>query len=78
MKKSARTFGLSGLDLKLLAMAFMLCDHMWATVIPGNDWLTCVGRLAFPIFAFQLAEGYAHTRDVKDYRRRVLLWAVIS
>jgi len=51
------------MQLKILAMVFMLCDHMWATVIHGNDWLTCVGRLAFPIFAFQIAEGYAHTRD---------------
>ena len=77
-QKKNRGFGLSAFDLKLMAMAFMLCDHMWATIIPGNNWMTCVGRLAFPIFAFQFAEGYAHTRDVKDYRRRVLLWAVIS
>jgi len=76
-KKNLR-FGLSAFDLKLLAMAFMLCDHLWATVIHGNDWLTCVGRLAFPIFAFQIAEGYAHTRDRKAYRRRMLVWALIS
>ena len=70
--------GLSGFDLKLLAMAFMLCDHMWATIIRGNDWMTCIGRLAFPIFAFQIAEGWAHTTDRKKYRRRVLMWALIS
>lgn len=70
--------GFTSLDLKLMAMAFMLCDHMWATVIHGNDWLTCIGRLAFPIFAFQIAEGYAHTGDPKAYRRRMLIWALIS
>ncbi len=70
--------GINALQLKILAMVFMLCDHMWATVIHGNDWLTCVGRLAFPIFAFQIAEGYAHTRDPKAYRRRLLVWALIS
>ena len=59
-------------------MVFMLCDHLWGTIVSGNDWLTCVGRLAFPIFAFQIVEGYAHTHDVKEYRRRLLLWAVIS
>lgn len=75
MKKS---FGINALQLKILAMLFMLCDHMWATVLHGNDWMTCVGRLAFPIFAFQIAEGYAHTRDPKAYRRRLLLWALIS
>lgn len=70
--------GLSGFDLKLLAMLLMLCDHAWATIIPGNEWLTCIGRLAFPIFAFQIAEGWEHTSDRKTYRRRVLLWALVS
>ena len=70
--------GLSGFDLKLLAMLLMLCDHLWATIVSGNDWLTCVGRLAFPIFAFQIAEGWAHTSDRRNYRRRVLIWALIS
>ena len=50
---------LNGLMLKLLAMALMLCDHMWATIVPGNQWMNDLGRLAFPIFAFQIAEGYA-------------------
>ena len=46
---------LNSMSLKLLAMALMLCDHLWATVVPGNNWLTAVGRLDFPIFAYQVA-----------------------
>ena len=42
---------LDSLTLKLLAMALMLCDHLWATVLPGWMWLTHIGRIAFPIFA---------------------------
>lgn len=64
--------------LRVLAMALMLCDHLWATIIPGNDWLTWVGRLAYPIFAFLLAEGFRHTGNFKKYLGRMALFAVIS
>ena len=64
--------------LHVMAMAFMLCDHLWATVVPGSDWLTCVGRLAFPIYAFMIVEGYFHTKNLKKYVLRLLLCAVLS
>lgn len=64
--------------LHIMAMLFMLCDHLWGTVVPGNDWLTCVGRLAFPLFAFMIVEGYFHTKSIKKYVLRLLLFALIS
>ena len=69
---------ITSMSLHIMAMIFMLCDHLWATVIPGNDWLTCVGRVAYPIFAFMIVEGYFHTHNLKKYVTRLLLWAVIS
>ena len=70
--------GIDSFILHILAMTFMLCDHLWATLLPGQEWLTCVGRLAFPIFAFMIAEGYAHTSNVKKYMGRLFVFALIS
>ena len=69
---------ISSMTLHILAMVFMLCDHLWATVVPGNDWLTDIGRIAFPIFAFMIVEGYFHTRSLKKYVGRLLVFAFIS
>ena len=65
-------------QLKAIALFCMLLDHMWATIVPGREWMTCVGRIAFPIFAFELAQGYTHTHDLRAYAKRLLLaglWA---
>ena len=64
--------------LRVLALVFMLLDHMWGTIVPGNLWMTCLGRLTFPIFAFQTAEGYEHTSNLKQYAKRLLLFGLIS
>lgn len=69
---------LSAAFLHLLAMGLMLCDHMWATLFPAADWLTCLGRIAYPIFAFLLVEGYFHTRNLWRYMLRLLGAAVLA
>lgn len=75
---TSKRFDISTATLHILAMALMLMDHLWATLLPAQEWLTCVGRLAFPIFAFMAVEGYFHTHDFKKYALRMLLFAVIS
>lgn len=73
-----QTFGLSAAALRWFALICMLLDHLWGTIIPGNDWMTYLGRLAFPIFAFQIAEGYLHTHDYSKYWKRIALFAILS
>ena len=65
-------------SLHIMAMVFMLCDHLWGTIVPGADWLTCIGRLTFPIFAFMIVEGYFHTKNLRKYVKRLLIFAVLS
>lgn len=73
-----RSRGLDGGVLKGIAAALMLTDHVGAILLPEVPVLRCVGRLAFPIFAFFIAEGYAHTRDFGRYFRRLAILAVVS
>lgn len=76
--------------LKLIAMLSMLIDHTGAALIENTALydvesfrmllvtLRLVGRLAFPIFAFLLVEGFLHTSNVYRYFMRLWLCALIS
>ena len=75
---ASKNFELTAAVLQIIAMTLMLMDHLWATLLPAKEWLTCAGRVAFPIFAFMAVEGYFHTRSFKKYILRMLLFAVLS
>lgn len=64
--------------LKLLALITMIIDHVGAIFYPQYPVLRIIGRLAFPIYAYLLAEGYAHTKNLKSYGLRLLAFALIS
>ena len=73
-----RSRGLDGRTLKCIAAALMLTDHVGAILLPEVLWLRCVGRLAFPVFAFFIAQGYVHTRSFRNYLLRMGLFAALS
>lgn len=56
----------------------MLIDHTGLALCDNNQVMRSVGRLAFPIFAFFLAEGVRHTSDVRRYMTRMAVLAIVS
>lgn len=84
---------LSSSGLKVIAVITMLIDHVASVLLRENpvvllqiaDYqltlytlMRTIGRIAFPIFAFLLAEGFHYTSDRKKYGIRLLVFALIS
>ncbi len=62
-----KKIGLTGNQLKLLAMVAMTIDHAGLLLLPQCTVLRIIGRLAFPIFAYMIAEGCRYTRSKPRY-----------
>jgi hypothetical protein len=68
-----KKFGLTNNQLKIIAMVAMLSDHVGKVLLPQYPVLQIIGRLAFPIFAFMIAEGCFYTRNKLRYFLTVFL-----
>lgn len=84
MTDQAQTIGkpLTAFHLKVIALLTMIVDHTAATLVsvrlPVYPLLRGIGRIAFPIYAFLIAEGCRHTRSREKYLLRLGVFALIS
>lgn len=69
---------MSSFVLKLIGIITMTIDHLGYTIWGGFSYLNYIGRLAFPIFAFGISEGYLHTKSKKNYLLRLLILGIIA
>jgi len=64
--------------LKIIGIFTMLCDHTGDAILGNFSFLNIIGRIAFPIFAFQLTQSYIHTKDLKKFIFRLFVFSIVS
>ena len=64
--------------IKVIAVISMLIDHFGLYFFPDSYILHILGRIAFPLFAWLIANGARHTRNIDAYLKRLFIFAVIS
>ncbi|MBQ3145791.1 MAG: conjugal transfer protein TraX [Clostridia bacterium] len=69
---------MSSFVLKMIAIISMFVDHIGYGIFGKFSYFNYIGRLAFPIFAFQISEGYIYTKNLKKYFFRLFFFALIS
>lgn len=73
---------LSGSALKIIAVLSMVADHCAYFLMdhgtPLYEAMRCFGRIAFPVFAFLISEGFAYTSNRMRYFMALLTFAIVS
>lgn len=63
--------------LKIIGIISMFIDH-YDYIIGLPKSVEVLGRIAFPIFAFAISEGYKYTKNLKKYMLRIGIFGVLS
>lgn len=70
---------MSSFLLKIIACITMFIDHVGYLIFNGHfSFMNFIGRISFPIFAFQISEGYTHTKNLEKYIFKLFIFALIS
>lgn len=64
--------------IKIIAIVTMVIDHVGLFFFPHLLWPRIIGRIAFPLFAWLIANGARHTRDMRAYGVRLFALALVS
>ncbi len=64
--------------LENMLPTLMYSESLYFSVLNADIVIRLIGRLAFPIYCFLLAEGFAHTRNVGKYALRLGIFALVS
>ena len=74
--------GLTSNKLKIIAIVLMVLDHIGYYFVSyisdfAFDVLRFCGRMAMPIFAYLIVQGFFHTKDLKKYIFKLFVIATI-
>ncbi len=77
MTKAKEKFVLTAFSLKVIACVLMFIDHFGLMVCPNIVAFRVIGRLAFPIFAYFIAEGCRYTKNKLNRFLSVFILGVV-
>lgn len=69
---------MTAFQIKLLAIFTMIVDHIGLFFFPDQIFFRVIGRLSFPLFAYLIANGARHTKNLSTYLSRLLIFACLS
>lgn len=69
---------MSSFILKILAIFFMIIDHTGLILFPNHIIFRIIGRLALPLFAYQIAVGFSHTKNKPKHILKLLFFAFLA
>ena len=64
--------------IKLIAIVTMVIDHVGLLFFPEEIIFRVVGRFSFPLFAWLIANGAKHTKNMNAYVVRLFVFALFS
>ncbi len=64
--------------INIIAIITMLIDHIGSVFFPDIIIFRIIGRLSYPLFAYQITKGYKLTKNFNYYAIRLILLAIVS